>query len=59
MENENSVEIYCALFEEGSNLPAESEIQNLSMISVVKYVDWLGSYPLFLWCPTTPCQAVM
>ena len=39
MENENSGEIYYALFEEGSNLPAESEIQNLSMISVVKYVD--------------------
>ena len=32
---------------------------NLSMISVVKYVDRLGSYPLFLWCPTTPCHAVM
>ena len=25
MENENSGEIHCALFEEGSNLPAESQ----------------------------------
>ena len=39
IENKNSGEIYCALFEKGSNLRAESEIQNLSMISVVKYVD--------------------
>ena len=33
MENENSGEIYCALFEEGSNLPAESETESQHDIS--------------------------